>query len=186
MAEENEAQEAEAAEEGEGKKDEETSEKAKSKGSLFASPIVKIVLFVVMLAVMGGGSFMVVQKVIRPKVAPEEETTEDTTPPVPEPGELFVIEDLVINPAGTRASRFLRVAAALEYPIDEAAVGAELEQRRFQFRDLFITEFSSRTLDELVDAQVKEEIREELLSRLNRKINAGKLTNLYFTEYVIQ
>jgi flagellar FliL protein len=186
MAEENEAKEAGATEGGEAKEGAETPEGSTGKGSLFSSPIVKIVLFVVMLAVMGGGSFMVVQKIIRPKVAPEEVTTEETLPSVPEPGELFVIEDLVINPAGTRASRFLRVAAALEYPVTEKELGAELEQRRFQLRDLLITEFSSRTLDELVDAQVKEEIREELLSRLNRNVNTGKLTNLYFTEYVIQ
>ncbi len=151
-----------------------------------SSPVVKIVLFVVMLAAMGGGSFLLVQNVIRPKVAPDETVTADEPPPVPEPGELLVIEDLLVNPAGTRASRFLRVAAALEFPAGEAELGAELERRRHQFRDLFITEFSSRTLDELVDAKVKEEIREELLARLNESISGGKLTNLYFTEYVIQ
>jgi flagellar FliL protein len=78
------------------------------------------------------------------------------------------------------------VGAALEYPATEAAVGLELEKRQHQLRDLFITEFSSRTLDELVDSRVKEEIREQLLAKLNTSVTSGHVTNLYFTEYVIQ
>lgn len=158
---------------------------AEAKG-LLASPIVRIGIFVGLLGVMGAASFLIIQNVIRPKLAHEEPEEKVEAPEIAEPGDLYVVETIIVNPAGTRASRFLRVGAALEYPATEAAVGLELEKRQHQLRDLFITEFSSRTLDELVDSRVKEEIREQLLAKLNTSVTSGHVTNLYFTEYVIQ
>jgi len=157
-----------------------------AKKGLFASPIVKVGLFVLLLGVNAVVSFLVVQKVIRPKVGTDGTDPAEERVDVPEPGELFVLESIIVNPAGTRATRYLRVAAALEYEPSEEALAEELEQRRYQLRDLFLTELASRTLDELVDSRVKEEIREDLLARLNGSVRNGQLKNLYFTEYVIQ
>jgi len=157
------------------------------KPGLLSSPIAKIGLLVLLLGINAVVSFVVVQKVIRPKVAVEVPELGMEEPEVPVPGELYLIEGLIVNPAGTRATRYLRVAAALEYDAEQHPVLAdELSRRESQFKDLFITELASRTVDELVDARVKEEIREELLARLNRNIRDGQLQNLYFTEYVIQ
>lgn len=157
-----------------------------AKGALLASPIARLGLFVLLLGVNAIVSFVVVQRVIRPKVVVEAEAVKVERPEVPEPGQLHVIEDIIVNPAGTRATRYLRVGAALEYDAKAAAVESELEQRSMQFRDLFITELSRRTVDELLDARIKEEIREELLARLNGSMREGQISNLYFTEYVIQ
>lgn len=165
---------------------EEEKEKPRGVRAIVASPVVRIGLFVLLLGVNAVVSFVIVQMVIKPKVATETLAEEVGKPDVPLPGELYVIDNIIVNPTGTRATRYLRVAAALEYPSDEPELGAELEARSYQFRDIFITELSSRTVDELVDARVKEEIREELLARLNASISDGSLSNLYFTEYVIQ
>lgn len=154
--------------------------------ALLASPAVKIGLFVLLLGVNAAVSFVIVQMIIRPKMASETMAEEIGKPEVPLPGELFLIENIIVNPTGTRATRYLRVAAALEYPSDRPEIGMELEKRTYQFRDLLLTELASHTVDELVDARVKEEIREELLARLNSNMSDGLLTNLYFTEYVIQ
>ena len=163
-------------------------EEAKPGGikGLLASPVVKIGLFVLLLGVNAVVSFVIVQTVIRPKVAPETVAEEIGKPEVPLPGELFLIENIIVNPTGTRATRYLRVAAALEYPSEQPEIGIELEKRTYQFRDILLTELAARTVDELVDARVREEIREELLARLNSSMADGMLTNLYFTEYVIQ
>jgi flagellar FliL protein len=164
----------------------------KGLGALLASPAAKIGVFILLLGVNAIISFLVVQKVIRPKVtttetAAEEEIHADNGHEMPVPGELFVVNGLIINPAGTRATRFLRVSAALEFDAALAEeLGHELEIRQHQFKDVLISELSSRTVDELVDPRVKEEIRQELLARINGSLSHGELTNLYFTEYVIQ
>jgi flagellar FliL protein len=157
------------------------------KPGILSSPVAKIGLLVLLLGVNAVVSFVVVQKVIRPNVSVEVPNLGLEEPEVPIPGELYLIEGLIVNPAGTRATRYLRVAAALEFDAEKNPLLAEeLSRREHQFKDLFITELSARTVDELVDARVKEEIREELLARLNRNVRDGQLQNLYFTEYVIQ
>jgi flagellar FliL protein len=187
------------AEEPEGKPEEgaekDSAPKAGGKGigALLASPAAKIGVFIFLLGVNAIVSFIVVQKVIRPKVTAEEDAPVEETVHVveehgvPVPGELFVVSGLIINPAGTRATRYLRVSAALEFDAALAKdLGHELEIRQHQFKDVLISELSSRTVDELVDPRVKEEIRQELLARLNSSLSHGELSNLYFTEYVIQ
>ena len=98
----------EAADAAEEKKDGEGEESGKA--GFLSSPIARIGLFVLLLGVNAMVSFLVVQKVIRPKVEPVETTeVEVVRPEIPEPGELFMIEELIINPSGTRATRYLRV-----------------------------------------------------------------------------
>jgi flagellar basal body-associated protein FliL len=141
----------------------------------------RIAFFVGLLAVNAVVAFVVVDRVVRPK----ELAATSVTVGAIRPGELFFVDDVVVNPAGTRASRHLRVSAAIEYD-GRRKMKDELDKRGSQLRDVFISELSRRTVDELVDERVREEIREELLARANRTVHAGEFTNLYFTEYVIQ
>jgi len=69
---------------------------------------------------------------------------------------------------------------------DGAEVLEELETRKSQVRDLFIREFSARSLDELTDSTVREELRVACIDRINGFLMGGEISNLYFTDYVLQ
>jgi len=144
--------------------------------------------------VLGGmttGVFFLVTDVIGPGLGPAQQAEQivqkeaELGEATPMPGEQYVIEEIVVNPAGTRGKRFLRLGVALE-TMEGPEVMAELEQRKAQIRDLFISEFSSRSLEELTDPTVREEVRVACLDRINGFLVSGDIASLYFTDYVLQ
>jgi flagellar FliL protein len=150
------------------------------------------------LAVLAVGAILLVTEVIAPRIrsigageagvgsseaAPNAEA-KAMKPKFRAPGEVFTVTDLVVNPAGTGGRRYLKVTAALE--VHGAKAAKELELRKAQVRDLFLRDLSARTLEELTDPVAKEEMRTTILSELNEIMTSGEVSNLYFTDYVVQ
>jgi flagellar basal body-associated protein FliL len=153
---------------------------------------VRVAVGILVLGGMTAGTFFLVTDVIGPSLGPggsgrgptpEAEVLVAEQPALP--GEQFVVEEIVVNPAGTRGKRFLRLGVALE-TAQGPAVTEELSTRKAQVRDLFIREFSSRGLDELTDPTVREEIRLACIDKINGFLVSGDISNLYFTDYVLQ
>jgi len=153
-------------------------------------PIVRVAVGVLAVGVMTTGLFFLVTDVLLPGLGPaqaaapqESEAQADALP-----GEQYKIDEIIVNPAGTAGRRFLRLGIALETSEGPAgeAVMAELEARQSQVRDLFIREFSARTLEELTAPMVREELRVACQQKVNDVLVKGEVANLYFTDYVLQ
>jgi flagellar FliL protein len=97
---------------------------------------------------------------------------------------LFVMKDIVVNPAGTNGLRFLLTTIAIEADSKEAV--ASLQKREVQVSDIVITILSSKTLADLDDSSYREALRKQILKELNKILAVGKLTNVYFSKFVIQ
>jgi flagellar FliL protein len=155
---------------------------------LIPAVVVRIAVLAGILAALSVGALFLVTDVLAPKIrsmgepAVDEPAAREPEPGLP--GEIVKVEDLIVNPAGTAGRRYLKVAAAIE--VHEAKAIKELEAREAQVRDLFLRELSARTLEELTDPTAKEEMRQAIVSELDAIVGAGKVTNLYFTEYVVQ
>ncbi|MBM3317131.1 MAG: flagellar basal body-associated FliL family protein [Candidatus Eisenbacteria bacterium] len=153
-------------------------------------PLVRIAVGVIAVGLMTTGLFFLVTDVLLPGLGPAR-----AAPAQPEaqgagalPGNQFKVDEIIVNPAGTHGRRFLRLGVALEAfsgAGGEAVLG-ELEARQAQVRDLFIREFSSRTLEELTDPTVREELRAGCQEKINGLLVKGKIAQLYFTDYVLQ
>jgi flagellar FliL protein len=154
--------------------------------------LVRISVGVMVLGAMTVGVFFLVTDVIGPSLGPPlpeavsgTAADEEVAPIIEPPGEHYMVEDLVINPAETRGKRFLRLGVALETR-DGPGVLAEMNTRGAQLRDLLIQKFSSRTIDELSDPTVREEIRLQCIDEVNATLASGQISNLFFTDYVLQ
>jgi flagellar protein FliL len=169
------------------------------KGPLIPPMVVRGAIVGGILAVLAVGAILLVTDVIAPRIhamgaAPApgpkvEKVKED------EPAEVITVSDLIVNPASTGGRRYLKLAAAIEVRMGkkkgkakaEGAEGkGEASLQEAQIRDLLIRELSARTLEELTDPTAKEEMRQTILAGLNDLLGQGKVTNLYFTEYVVQ
>ena len=95
----------------------------------------------------------------------------------------FQIENLVLNPAGSGASRFLIATLVLE--ADEDA-RTELESRDAEARDLLLTVLSSMTVEELTDISRRNVIRETLRSALNDMLAREGVHRIFLPQFVIQ
>lgn len=100
---------------------------------------------------------------------------------------LHLIDNLVLNPAGSGGSRFLMLATALEF--NEAAQVEEMKARDSEVRDVILRVMGSKSVEELSDMAHREEIKNELadsLATLFKKSKKKPIRRVYFPQFVIQ
>lgn len=102
---------------------------------------------------------------------------------------LHLIDNLVLNPAGSGGSRFLMLAAALEF--NDAAQVEEVKSRDSEVRDVILRVMGSKTVEELSDMAHREEIKGELADSLGTLFKKSKskkkpIRRVYFPQFVIQ
>ncbi len=98
---------------------------------------------------------------------------------------IYVIKDLIVNPAGTRGTRFFLVSLGLEY----SPPGAEdkLKQQEPRIRDKLITVLAEKTLAQLSDIRYRETLRQEIRRAVEETLaDEAKVLHVYFVKYVLQ
>ncbi|MDQ7062638.1 MAG: flagellar basal body-associated FliL family protein [candidate division KSB1 bacterium] len=117
-----------------------------------------------------------VQQVEEPK---EEEAEEEEGPT-----KLFVIEDVIINPAGTSGSRFLNSTIALEYTSPD--LEQELTEKEVQIRDILINILASKSIPELDGPEDREALKQEIIEKCNAFLKNGTIKRVYFSNFIMQ
>ncbi|MBW7886935.1 MAG: flagellar basal body-associated FliL family protein [Bacteroidetes bacterium] len=100
------------------------------------------------------------------------------------PAQVIVVKDIIVNPAGTNGTRFLLTTIGLEVPTIE--VKGELEQKEIQTRDVLNTILTNKNLEELSSPMFKESLRKEITDKINTMLRSGKISNVYFSKFIIQ
>lgn len=116
-----------------------------------------------------------------PKEQPSDKSKQPSKPAV---GSITPIADVIVNPLATSGTRYLCTTIALE-AIDPA-VSEEIKTREPQIRDMLIEILSRRTVEELSDLSVREQIRDEIKTSVNGLLQAGQVTGVYFSNFVLQ
>ncbi|MEW5701267.1 MAG: flagellar basal body-associated FliL family protein [Candidatus Zixiibacteriota bacterium] len=139
---------------------------------------------------MAGVAFVITMKVIKPRFAPGA-STPATVAVEPESkaseadhGEVYLVSNLLVNPTGTAGTRYLSATLGLELLGKETA--ELLRARDVQVRDLLLSVLASRTVEQLTDFQSRDQMRQEILMRLNQLLGAEKISAVYFVDYVLQ
>jgi flagellar FliL protein len=110
-----------------------------------------------------------------------EEADEDK--PI-EYGQFTMLNDVMLNPAGSGGKRFLVVSLGLETKTGD--VIAELEQKDIVVRDAVLRLLSGYTAEELSSIELRSRLKDEILAELNRVLQTGEIDRLYFTQYLLQ
>ena len=99
-------------------------------------------------------------------------------------GPVYPMDPFLVNLADQGRPRFLKVVIQLE--LDADPVSAELDALKPKVRDALLTLLSSKGSADLVTVADKERLRNEILHRLNAFLSAGRVVEVYFTEFVVQ
>jgi flagellar protein FliL len=162
---------------------EQNEEKKKSGGNLKTILII-VPIFLLMIA----SVFIFMNKIIKPKFQyaskisnneKEEENDDDE-----KIGEIYLVEDIIVNPKETVGRRYINVSIGLECK-DGSAFG-ELEKGDVKVRDYLITLFSNCIFAELDDAEDKEKLRERIKTDINKLVSKNGIKAVYFTNFVLQ
>ena len=101
-----------------------------------------------------------------------------------EPGPIKELDPFVLNLADREELRYLKMTIQLE--LDQAETEAEFEKRVPAIRDALLVLLTSKESHHLRTVNGKRRIREEIMSRANRLMHNGKITNVFFTDFIIQ
>lgn len=99
-------------------------------------------------------------------------------------GDTFMIPRLDLNLGNSIENRFIRIAIAIEYRGGENQ-GFELKKREAQIKDIVITAVTSKTRLVLISENGKENLRREILNRIN-EVTDRPVQNVYFTEFFVE
>jgi flagellar FliL protein len=152
---------------------------AKKKGKFI------LILLPLILLGLGGGGFLAYSQYV-PLVAmmrDEAPAGEDAGEPV-EYGEFTELDNLIVNPAGTDGTRYLMIKIAFES--DKAKALEEITEKDVVVRDAILRLLQAKTVEELAAIEQRDELKEEVRRGINEILEKGKITRLYFTQYVLQ
>ncbi len=97
---------------------------------------------------------------------------------------VFIVKDLIVNPAGTNGLRFLLTTIGLEVSSQETE--KECEKRNVQIHDAIINILTSKTLPQLDEADSRDSLKTEIKTAINQDLTTGNVINVYFSKFIIQ
>ncbi len=112
----------------------------------------------------------------------EAQTQADESAAPEEVGKVIPLETFVVNLAGSKGRKVLKVNMELELKGTE--VVKEIDNRKAQIRDFIIIILSSKSYDEVSTKEGKDALRNEIKDNINSFLSKGKILNVYFTELI--
>jgi len=149
--------------------------------------IISIAVLLFMGAI-GGGFFMLWSKMSTMNAPGSDGTAQEETAEDEEEsntiGPMYALDSFVVNLAEAGSNRYLRVTMELE--LDNELLKSEIEQRLPQVRNALLMILPSKTTEEINSVDGKMTLRDEIIEEVNGFLSNGEVTNIYFTEFVIQ
>jgi flagellar FliL protein len=158
--------------------------------------IIIIAAFVLLVGMMGAGFFIIMKQmnsaVAQVQQKSGEQPAEEESPPEPEVsiGPIYKMDTMIVNLADQGGKRYLRITMEFELKpaenIEVKEVVEELEKRLPQIRDAILMLLPSKQYADIATTSGKISLRDEILSKLNAYLKKGQISNIYFTEFVVQ
>jgi flagellar protein FliL len=97
---------------------------------------------------------------------------------------IYIVKDVILNPAGTNGTRFLLTTVGFE--VSNAEAKKEIEAKDVQVRDALNTILTAKSLTTLSLPENRDSIRQEIAERVGKLLRTGELTSVYFSKFIIQ
>jgi flagellar FliL protein len=174
-----------------------------------ASTLTKAAIFGLIAVVAVFAAYLLTLKVLKPMMASDPPTEQVAEPVKAEPvkeakheappeeksegseegehgggDEFFTIESIVVNPAETGGTRYLSCSVSFEVGSKEDLKA--FEDKSVKIKDLLITILSSKTVEELADIKLRNDMRRQILVVVNRFTTPAQATAVYLTDFVLQ
>ncbi|MCC6850371.1 MAG: flagellar basal body-associated FliL family protein [Deltaproteobacteria bacterium] len=99
-------------------------------------------------------------------------------------GGLLSLEPFIANLADDGGRRYLKATFQIDF--GGAEIPAAMQARLPQTRDLLLTLFTSKTFEEIRTPEGKQQLREEIIARVNQVLDRDLAKAVYFTEFIVQ
>lgn len=116
------------------------------------------------------------------KNLPQEEAT--TQEPIPEYFEILHLEPFVVNLSDPGGKRYLKVVMSIELSSKELLVTAKNSTP--EIRDQVINTLTQLSFSDVMTPDGKRKLRDTLIDKINEILKPSRISNLYFSEFVVQ
>ncbi len=117
---------------------------------------------------------------------PKEDAKDEKADGEPkELGTMYKIENLTVNPSGSRGMRFAVVGFSLEVPGGEEDV-AVLDKYKTVIMDRYLAYFRKRSIKDLAKESLTDSLKKDIINLTNETIGREVVDNVYFSQYVLQ
>jgi flagellar protein FliL len=99
-------------------------------------------------------------------------------------GTTYPLEPFIVNIYDGQEIRYLKMK--VEFELANPQAKAELDAKVPPLRDAILILLTTKTMQEIQDLQGKNQLREQILGAVNKIVTAGKVTKVYFTDFVVQ
>lgn len=99
-------------------------------------------------------------------------------------GNIYSIDNIVINPAGTGGSRFL--STSISFELKSSQLAKEFATKDVVIRDALITILSSKTVTQLTNPKQREITRYQIRKRVAQLLETEDIQGVYYTDFVLQ
>ncbi|MDZ4163829.1 MAG: flagellar basal body-associated protein FliL [Smithellaceae bacterium] len=137
-----------------------------------------LMIFFIIIVLLGGAGFGVYEFVIK---KPTAEAVKKEPAPV---SAMYAMEPFVVNLMDDQGGRYLKVVIQLE--VNDEKIVPELNRIKPKLRDAVLDLLSAKSFKDLMDPAGKQQLREEVVLRLNAHLTEGKVLKVFFTEFVVQ
>jgi len=149
-----------------------------------------LIIYIVIAVIMAAGGYFAGTKLTgssggsEPAVAEEEEHGSGEESKPTGPSEVYLMQDIIVNPSGTGGTRFLSVSIGFE--VGSSKTIRLLEDREPVIKDALITILGSKTIEQLSDVKQKEITRYQIKKRVEQLLKIDDLAAVYFTDFILQ
>lgn|GEM_PF-106741 len=168
---------------------EEPGEEKKGDGGTRASKKALIIIlagFVLFMAMAGAGFYILWQKMpaSASKSVKAGETVTGKENPPGAIGPTHSLNPFVVNLADPGGKRFLRVTMSLE--LRDQTTAEQVEKQLPRIKDKILTILSAKKFQDISTVKGKTDLRAEIAATIDALFSKGAVTNVYFTEFVIE
>lgn len=167
------------------KEDEEKREGEGKGAAPGGKPVKKLIVLLIAVAILGGGGFYAWNSGLLKESAKKKAIA--ARPPAEakvEIGPTRPMETFIVNLADPSGRRYLKVKMDLE--LNHEKLTTEVDKRLPQLRDAILTTLCSKTFEDIAGQEGKMQLRAEMMAMINQYLTTGKITNIYFTEFIVQ
>ena len=97
---------------------------------------------------------------------------------------IHVLDNMVLNPAGSGGSRYLLLTVAIE--VGSPAVIESFKARDAELRDIVLTTLGTKPVDQLTNMATREQFKVEIINAVDERFGKKSVKRIYFPQFVVQ
>ncbi|MEM5788816.1 MAG: flagellar basal body-associated FliL family protein [Syntrophobacteraceae bacterium] len=94
------------------------------------------------------------------------------------------LDTFIVNLSDPGGKRFLKTT--LKARLDSKQASEEFGTRGFELRETILMILSAKESEEIMSTSDKQNLKQEIVTALNRVLRKGKVKDVYFTEFLVQ